>query len=33
MFENLEMAPPDAILGLTEAYKRDPHPAKINLGV
>ena len=33
MFENLEMAPPDAILGLTEAYKNDPNPAKINLGV
>ena len=27
------MAPPDAILGVTEAFKRDPNPSKINLGV
>jgi aspartate/tyrosine/aromatic aminotransferase len=27
------MAPPDAILGLTEAFARDPRPEKINLGV
>lgn len=33
MFNTLEMAPPDAILGLTEAFKKDPHPNKINLGV
>ncbi len=33
MFENLEMAPPDAILGLTDAFKADPAPHKINLGV
>jgi aspartate/tyrosine/aromatic aminotransferase len=33
MFERLEMAPPDAILGLTEAFKADPNPEKINLGV
>lgn len=33
MFENLQMAPPDAILGLTEAFKKDPTPHKINLGV
>ena len=33
MFERLEMAPPDAILGLTEAFKKDPAPHKINLGV
>lgn len=32
MFENVEMAPPDAILGLTEAFRSDPNPAKINLG-
>lgn len=32
-FNALEMAPPDAILGLTEAYKKDPNPKKINLGV
>jgi aromatic-amino-acid transaminase len=33
MFETLQMAPPDAILGLTEAFKKDPNPNKINLGV
>ena len=33
MFEHLEMAPPDAILGLTEAFRKDPNPNKINLGV
>ncbi len=33
MFEQLEMAPPDAILGLTEAFKKDTNPDKINLGV
>jgi aspartate/tyrosine/aromatic aminotransferase len=33
MFEQLEMAPPDAILGLTEAFKKDPNPEKVNLGV
>ena len=27
------MAPPDAILGLTEAFKKDTNPNKINLGV
>lgn len=27
------MAPPDAILGVTEAFKRDTNPKKINLGV
>lgn len=27
------MGPPDAILGVTEAYKRDDNPKKINLGV
>jgi aspartate aminotransferase len=25
--------PPDAILGITEAYKKDSFPQKINLGV
>ncbi|MEM6330457.1 MAG: amino acid aminotransferase, partial [Planctomycetota bacterium] len=29
----VEPAPPDAILGLTEAFKADPNPHKINLGV
>jgi aspartate aminotransferase/aromatic-amino-acid transaminase len=33
MFEHLTPAPPDAILGLTEAFKKDPNPNKINLGV
>jgi aspartate/tyrosine/aromatic aminotransferase len=33
MFEKFTPAPPDAILGLTEAFKKDPNPAKINLGV
>lgn len=33
MFETLEMAPPDAILGLTEAFKKDDNPNKINLSV
>jgi len=33
MFERLEMAPPDPILGLEEAFGRDPNPAKINLSV
>lgn len=33
MFERLDMAPPDAILGLTETFKKDPNPDKINLGV
>jgi aspartate/tyrosine/aromatic aminotransferase len=33
MFEKLEMAPPDPILGLTEAYNKDSNPEKINLGV
>lgn len=27
------MGPPDAILGVTEAFKRDQNPKKINLGV
>jgi aspartate/tyrosine/aromatic aminotransferase len=33
MFENMAPAPPDSILGLTEAFKKDPNPAKVNLGV
>lgn len=33
MFEQIVAAPPDAILGLTEAFKKDPNPKKINLGV
>ena len=33
MFEKLQMAPPDPILGLSEAFQKDPHPHKINLSV
>jgi aspartate aminotransferase len=33
MFEQLTPAPPDAILGITEAFKQDPNPNKINLSV
>ncbi len=32
MFRDITPAPPDAILGLTEAWKNDPNPSKINLG-
>jgi aspartate aminotransferase len=33
MFETLQLAPPDPILGLTDQFKKDPNPNKINLGV
>ena len=33
MFENVQPAPPDAILGLTDAFKADQNPNKVNLGV
>lgn len=33
MFDSLQMAPPDPILGLTTAFREDPNPDKINLGV
>jgi aspartate/tyrosine/aromatic aminotransferase len=33
MFEHISPAPPDSILGLGEAFKRDPNPRKINLSV
>lgn len=33
MLEKIQPAPADAILGLTSAYKEDPNPKKINLGV
>jgi aspartate/tyrosine/aromatic aminotransferase len=33
MLEQLTLAPPDPILGLTEAFRKDPNPHKINLGV
>merc|ERR1712038_2098558 len=32
-WSNVEMGPPDAILGVTEAFKRDTNPNKMNLGV
>lgn len=33
MFDSIVAAPPDPILGLTEAFKKDKNPAKVNLGV
>jgi len=33
MFESLQMAPPDAILGLTELFRQDPNPDKINVAM
>lgn len=33
MFENLPALAPDSILGLSAAFKKDPNPAKIDLGV
>ena len=33
MFEKIEAAPPDAILGLSAAFREDPNPKKINLSV
>jgi aspartate aminotransferase len=33
MFNRLDVAPPDPILGLEEAFNRDANPAKINLSV
>ncbi|KAJ1962099.1 Aspartate aminotransferase, mitochondrial, partial [Dipsacomyces acuminosporus] len=32
-WSQVEMGPPDAILGVTEAFKRDTDPRKMNLGV
>ncbi|KAK4288054.1 hypothetical protein Pmani_038894 [Petrolisthes manimaculis] len=32
-WSGVEMGPPDAILGVTEAFKRDTNPSKMNLGV
>lgn len=32
-WSNVQQGPPDAILGVTEAFKRDQNPQKINLGV
>ena len=33
MFETLDIAPPDSILGLSDAFRQDPNPQKINLSV
>lgn len=33
MFEHIQAAPPDAILGLSEAFNKDPNPKKVNLSV
>src|SRR5262245_18914546 len=32
-FAHIEQAPPDPIIGLTEAFNQDSNPAKVNLGV
>lgn len=32
-WSSVPLGPPDAILGITEAYKQDTSPNKINLGV
>lgn len=32
-WSHVPQGPPDAILGITEAFKKDSHPQKINLGV
>lgn len=32
-WSGVQMGPPDAILGITEAFKRDGNPKKVNLGV
>lgn len=33
VWSQVAQGPPDAILGITEAFKKDSHPKKINLGV
>ncbi len=33
LFEQVQLAPRDPILGLTEAFNADPNPGKVNLGV
>ncbi len=33
MWRSIQPAPKDAILGLTEAFRHDPRPTKVNLGV
>lgn len=32
-FESITMAPPDPILGVSEAFRADNHEMKLNLGV
>lgn len=32
-WSEVQMGPPDPILGVTEAFKRDTNPKKMNLGV
>ena len=32
-WSNVEMGPPDAILGVSEAFKKSTNPNKMNLGV
>lgn len=32
-FDELKMAPPDPILGVSEAFRADTHEMKLNLGV
>lgn len=32
-FADVKMAPPDVILGITEAFLNDKNPKKVNLGV
>lgn len=33
MWQNIPAAPADSILGLTDAFRKDPNPNKVNLGV
>ncbi len=33
MLESVDQAPPDLVLGITEAFKADTDPNKLNLGV
>lgn len=33
LFESIKSAPPDPILGISEAFRNDPNPRKINLSV
>ncbi|MBU5894613.1 aromatic amino acid aminotransferase, partial [Vibrio cholerae O1] len=33
LFNAVEMAPRDPILGLTEQFNADPNPSKVNLGL